>query len=88
MDREKVTIETLMEIPDVVMRKLELKGEWTAPSDIYNTGYCAIKGHFTILRGNYGAMAIPIKDIRKLSKELAEYADILEYRKNAKIKGA
>ena len=86
--RQPVTLETLLKNPDLVMAKLERRGEWTAPSEIYKTGYCAVKGHFAILRGDLGAVAIPIKDIRKLANELAEYADILEYRKELGVKGA
>jgi hypothetical protein len=66
--REKITLETLLNQPDKVMMILERRGEWTAPSEIYNTGYCAINGHLVILRGADGAAAIKTSDVRKLAK--------------------
>lgn len=41
--RHEITIDFLRQPPDRVMRILERRGEWTGESDIYNTGYCAIK---------------------------------------------
>jgi hypothetical protein len=86
--RQPITIDTLLNKPDLVMQQLEKRGEWTAPSEIYNTGYCAKNGHLVILRGKDGAVAIKTSEVRKLAKELMEYAEILEYRKDARIKGA
>lgn len=86
--RKEITLETLLGKPDAVMSMLERRGLWTAPSSIYNTGYCAIQGHFTILRGSYGATAINIYDMVKMGQEFIEYAEILQWRKDAKIIGA
>lgn len=84
----EITMDFLRKQPDWVMSRLERRGEWTATSEIYNTWYCARKGYLVILRGKDGAVAVKTSDLRKLAKELLEYADILEYRKSAQIKGA
>lgn len=87
-ERSYITEKELHGEPNRVLAKLERRGEWTGTSDIYNTGYCAAKGYFVTFRGNDGVMAMPIKDLRRYIKELTEYADILEYRQSAGIKGA
>lgn len=88
MEKSEVIIEILTLPPEKAMARLERMGYWTAPSDIYSTGYCAVNGRLVILKGDYGAAGIRYKDLRALAKELLEYADILEFRKDAHIVGA
>lgn len=83
------TIKDLMQPPDAIMAKLERQGHYTQDSIVPRTGYVVVRNRVVILKGAYGAAALcEVKQLRTLAKELSEMADILEYRKAAKIKGA
>jgi len=84
-----VKFEELLNPPEVVMSRLERAGHYTQDSVISRTGYVVVKGRVVILKGSHGAAELcKVEDLRKLSKELEDMAEVLEYRKIAGVKGA
>ena len=77
---EMITLETLLDNPDHVMAKLERRGEWTATSDIYNTGYCAKNGHLVTIRWsiNWNEAAQSVFCVGRDATERSKYEHRLE----------
>ena len=89
MSKKKKASVNLMDAPDSVMWQLGSVGYYTQVSELTKTGYVVVDGKVVILRGVMGAAALcDVSQLRTLAAELNGMAEILEYRKDARIKGA
>jgi len=64
------------------------KGVYTIESEIRGLMYAHHDGHLMILTNSYGDIAIKDNQLDRFIEELQGIKDDLEFRKNAKVKGA